>query len=1031
MSAKGKPRRTEEEADMTSGEQTTTLFERLGGGDAVTLVVHLFYERVLSDPALAHRFKDVNVARLMERQVAFFAAAAGGPKPYRGRDMDTVHAPLGITQEEFDRTAEHLVAVLHQLEVPQDAIDDLVGVVLPLAPQIVTHPTDSSDTSVSQPEGHTVKSTPIDASTPAQGRPKHDDAGLALRFDSMLENAPTNVMFADRDLVIRYMNPASLNTLRGLEAFLPVRADDIVGSSLDVFHKDPSYQRGILADEKQLPRRANIQVGPETLDLLVSPITDESGAYIGAMATWEVITEKLLLEDEMARVSSMMENSPTNMMFADRDLVIRYMNPASLSTLSTLEEFLPVAADQIVGSSLDIFHKDPSYQRGILNDDSQLPRRANIKVGPETLDLLVSPIKDKNGTYVGAMATWEVITDKLRLEQEMARVQSMMENSPTNMMFADRDLVIRYMNPASLSTLSTLEEHLPVAADKIVGSSLDIFHKDPSYQRGILNDEGQLPRRANIKVGPETLDLLVSPIRDKSGEYVGAMATWEVITEKLRMEAETEEAASNTRAVNEVLAAMGSADTFDHAAQAALDTVRDAFGWAYGSYWRVDPADQLLKFAVESGDAGEEFRKVTLAASFAEGVGLSGRAWKTRDLYFTQDIGEMTDCVRAPVAQRVGVKSGVCFPIMVNGEVVGTMDFFATETLHPTQDRLDALRNVGRIVSSGMDRIAGVEADKARAAELQAKVDAILDVVTAAAAGDLTRVVPVTGDDTIGQMGEALQAFFSELRDSISQIRVNATSLASASDDLNGVSQTMGSAAEETATQAGVVSAAAEQVNVNVQTVASGSEEMTASIGEIAKNASDAARVAGQAVSVADTATSTVAKLGESSAEIGKVIKVITSIAQQTNLLALNATIEAARAGEAGKGFAVVANEVKELAKETAKATEDISQKIEAIQGDTRGAVEAIEEISSIIGQINDIQTSIASAVEEQTATTNEIARNVSEAARGSGEIAENITGVASAAQGTAKGAEETQRAAGELAQMATALQHLVDRFQV
>jgi methyl-accepting chemotaxis protein len=206
---------------------------------------------------------------------------------------------------------------------------------------------------------------------------------------------------------------------------------------------------------------------------------------------------------------------------------------------------------------------------------------------------------------------------------------------------------------------------------------------------------------------------------------------------------------------------------------------------------------------------------------------------------------------------------------------------------------------------------------------------------------------------------------------------------------------------------------------------------MGVAIQEIARNAADAAGVASGAVREAAAANETVDKLAESSNEIGSVLKLITAIAEQTNLLALNATIEAARAGEAGKGFAVVANEVKELAKETAKATEDISQKIEAIQGDTRGAVEAIEEISSIIGQINDIQTSIASAVEEQTATTNEIARNVSEAARGSGEIAENITGVASAAQGTAKGAEETQRAASELAQMASALQHLVDRFQV
>ncbi len=296
---------------------------------------------------------------------------------------------------------------------------------------------------------------------------------------------------------------------------------------------------------------------------------------------------------------------------------------------------------------------------------------------------------------------------------------------------------------------------------------------------------------------------------------------------------------------------------------------------------------------------------------------------------------------------------------------------------------------------------------------------------------DMTARVTAQYKGDYNNLKDAANTVAEQVGNAVRQIGTNASALASASEEVNSVSQTMTATAEETSAQANVVSAAAEQVSKNVQTVATATEEMGASVKEIARNATEATKVANAAVKLAENTNETIAKLGVSSAEIGQVIKVITSIAQQTNLLALNATIEAARAGEAGKGFAVVANEVKELAKETAKATEDISRRIEAIQGDTKNAVDAIGKIGGVIRQISDIQTTIASAVEEQSATTNEIDRNVTEAARGSGEIAQNIAGVASAAKSTASGASDTKTSAVELTRMASELQTLVQQFKV
>lgn len=310
-------------------------------------------------------------------------------------------------------------------------------------------------------------------------------------------------------------------------------------------------------------------------------------------------------------------------------------------------------------------------------------------------------------------------------------------------------------------------------------------------------------------------------------------------------------------------------------------------------------------------------------------------------------------------------------------------------------------------------------------------LSAVVASAEALAQGDLTHTVQQTSKDEIGQMVAAFNTAQTQLRSVIGSVVDTAGTVTNASEHISASNSQVASSAEETSTQATVVAAAAEEVNRNVQTVAAGAEEMEASIREISANAAEAARVAGNAVKVSQTTADTIEALGASSQEISVVVQTITSIAEQTNLLALNATIEAARAGDAGKGFAVVASEVKDLAGESARAAEDVARRIEQVQQQTGHAVAAISEISEIIASINDYQMTIASAVEEQTATTNEMTRSVGEAAQGSHEIAANIDGVAQAADQSAATVVELSNTVQELSIAATRLRKEMEQFTV
>ncbi|QFU20588.1 PAS domain-containing protein [Shewanella eurypsychrophilus] len=827
----------------------------------------------------------------------------------------------------------------------------------------------------------------------AQEKEDQKQAAETGRVKQALDVCKANVMMADADYNIIYFNDSLTEMLSENEKTLQqeLRSFDmktLLGANIDIFHKNPAHQRGML-DRLTSTYATCIEVSGLTFDLIATPVFDND-VRTGTVVEWQDITAKLAKEKEeqqqaadTGRIKQALDVCKANVMMADADYNIIYLNESLNEMLSENERTLQQSLAKfdmktLMGTNIDIFHKNPAHQRGML-DKLTSTYETSIEVSGLTFELIATPVFD-NGQRSGTVVEWQDVTAKLAKEKEeqqqaaeTGRIKQALDVCKANVMMADADYNIIYFNESLNEMLGENEKTLKKSLSRfdmrtLMGSNIDIFHKKPAHQRGML-DRLTETFETNIEVSGLTFGLIATPVFD-NGERTGTVVEWQDLTVKLAREAEQQQLAAENARIKQALDNV-SANTMVADADLNIIYMNNAVGNMFRNA-QADIVKDLPNFDSNNlmGVNIDDFHKNPahqrgllggLTSTYSSQLLVGGRTFKVVANPIKDDNGERIGTVVEWTDRTAEVAIEHEIDTIISSAAAGDLSHRVS-----TEGKDGFFLNL----SNGLNRLVGI-ADNV--------ISDVVNMFDGLAKGDLTRQINGEYEGQFGKLQTDANATVSRLTEVLGGINESAN--------------TVTSGAEEIAQGNADLSQRTEEQAASLEETASSMEEMTATVTQSAQNATLANELAQQANSkaehggkVVEQAVTAMEAINDSSKRISDIIGVIDEIAFQTNLLALNAAVEAARAGEQGRGFAVVAGEVRNLAQRSAGAAKEIKELIRDSVGKVTDGTqlvnqsgETLEDIVQAVTKVADMISQISIASDQQSSGIQEVNKAISQ----------------------------------------------------